>query len=111
MEWFRDADMTILKIQGAKAKMTTKNIIAEIDLNKIKDVGTPSKLKGSLGEFGGKIQQTWTGQLINSKYDLHIICIRSGCVFSDPNPRIIVPIEILAPEKIIAFQQEQYITE
>lgn len=95
-------------IGGVKKGEKSEERMVEFDLNMAKDDGTPKKLQGSLGEFAGKIQQTCSGQLIRVHYELEMEVDFVGCRCCDPDPEAILPIEIVAPEKVIVFQQEIY---
>lgn len=83
--------------------------MVNFDLNQARDIGTPGNLGGALGEFAGKIQQTCNGKLINVAYELHIIAEVDGCLCCTPHPYVYTPIEILAPERVLVFQQEIYV--
>ena len=71
--------MIKIEVPGIPAgEKFTEDKIVQFDLSKAVDIGTPSTLIGALGEFGGRIQQTCTGQLITVSYELHVVGIVDG---------------------------------
>lgn len=70
---YRETNMISLPVNGVmKGEKTEHDKTVQFDLNYAVDLGTPSNLTGSLGEFAGKIQQTCNGQLVNCQYELHV---------------------------------------
>ena len=91
-------------IQGVqKGEKTQNDIIVTFDMNTAMDTGTPDRLQGELGEYAGRIQQSCNGGLISNTYDLDVVAQIDGCIWCDVHPTAMIPIEILAPEKLIAF--------
>lgn len=102
----RKNPMIVVPVQGVqKGDKTSDDIIVTFDMNQAKDLGTPAHLQGNLGEFAGRIQQTCNGQLISCTYELNIVAEINGCLCCDAHPTAMIPIEILAPEQVIAFVQ------
>jgi len=96
--------MIVLPVGGVdKGQKTEEDKIVQFDLSKALDLGTPANLSGALGEFAGKIQQTCNGLLIQSTYELYVIAEIDGCICCDQPPSVFTPIEVLAPQKVIAF--------
>lgn len=105
---YRETNMITLPLPGCKSGDKIDEKIVQFDLNQAKDVGTPPNLGGALAEFAGKIQQTCNGRLIDVKYELHILVEIDGCVCCENQPFVYTPIEILAPERVLIFQQYVY---
>lgn len=100
---YRINPMITVPSKGVRAGDKSEDIVAIFDLSKATDLGTPSYLTGSLGEFAGKIQQTCNGTLVSCTYELQVMAEIDGTICCDQNPTAALPVEILAPEKMIAF--------
>lgn len=102
----RAANMISVPTKGLmKGEKTKEDLIVAFDMNQAMDLGTPTNLSGSLGEFAGRIQQSCNGQLITCYYELHVTAQVDGTVCCDTHPTASIPVEILAPEKVLAFIQ------
>ncbi|CAI2368829.1 unnamed protein product [Moneuplotes crassus] len=88
---------------GPGEKTEEKNFSS---ISTAKDIGTPASLIGSLGKFSGKIQPTCKGQLISCTYQLNVTGEVDGCACCDGHPFVYTNIEILAPERVLVFQQK-----
>jgi hypothetical protein len=104
MSRYLEDDLITLPITGCKPGEKIDEKVVQLDLRNARDSGTPSIIEGSLAEFAGKIQQTCNGRLIDVTYELHITAVMNGCVCCDSYPFVLLPIEILAPERVMVFE-------
>ena len=93
----------LVKAEGCEKKTTKNDIKVEMDLTKSMDPGFPMVLAGDLGQFAGKVQQNCNGTLINCSYDLQVTAQMDGSMLCAKNPTASIPIEIIAPDKNLAF--------
>jgi len=100
--------MITLALPGWAAGEKVDEKIVNFDLNQAKDIGAPGNLGGVLSEFVGKIQPSVNGNYMNVSYELWIIAEIDGCICWSSHPFVYTPIEILAPERVLAFQQDLY---
>jgi hypothetical protein len=105
---YRETNMITLPLPGCDKEQKIDEKIVRFDLSVARDIGTPANLGAALAEFAGKIQQTCNGSLITCQYELHIIAEVDGCVCCENQPFVYAPIEILAPERVLVFQQVVY---
>ena len=79
--------------------------IVEIDVSQIRDSKVPIHLKGQLGEYSDRIQQSVTGSLLNVSYSLRLIAYVNGNLCYNKPPNAEIQVEIVAPDKSIQFMQ------
>lgn len=85
------------KLPGCPRGETSKEHSVYFDLAQAQDPGTSFELTAPLGEFAGKIQQTYSGILFSVGYVLDILVNTGMPVYMCPSAR--VPITLVVPDR------------
>ena len=73
-----------------------------IKIQDIVDESAPKGFSGGMSEYAGRVQQSVSGKMVTVRYAIEIHPTYSGCECGK-NVSMTFPIEILAPEKVVAF--------